>query len=69
VIRIQERAMATVQNPTNLVHLQRDKMSSDDLLIKFDEIVKRFRCEFHEIIERAKMKAEVDGYNAEKQRM
>ncbi|CAB3993092.1 Hypothetical predicted protein [Paramuricea clavata] len=53
----------------NLVHLQRDKMSSDDLLAKFDEIVKRFRCAFHEIIERAKMKAEVDGYNAEKQRM
>jgi hypothetical protein len=43
-------------------------MSSDDLLAKFDELVKRFSYEFHEIIERAKMKAEVDAYNAEKQR-
>ena len=31
--------------------------------------MKRFRYEFHEIIERAKMKAEVDAYNAEKQIM
>ncbi|CAB3993094.1 Hypothetical predicted protein [Paramuricea clavata] len=53
----------------NLAHLQRDKMSRDDLLPKFDELVKRFTYEFHEIIERAKMKAEIDVYNAEKQRL
>ena len=34
-----------------LVYLQRQKMSSDDLLTKFDEIVKRFKKEFNEIIE------------------
>jgi hypothetical protein len=46
-------------------------MSSDDLLTKFDEMVKRFKQEFNEIIEgeRAKMKAEVEAYNAEKQKM
>jgi hypothetical protein len=46
-------------------------MSSEDLLAKFDELVKRFKEEFNEIIqgERAKMKAEVEQYNAEKQRM
>ncbi|CAB4040842.1 SH3KBP1-binding 1 [Paramuricea clavata] len=46
-------------------------MSTDDLLTKFDEMVKRFREEFNEIIEgeRAKMKAEVEAYNAEKQKM
>ncbi|CAB3980902.1 Chaperone dnaK2 [Paramuricea clavata] len=46
-------------------------MSSEDLLTKFDDLVKRFRNEFNDIIEgeRAKMKAELDAYNAEKQRM
>ena len=46
-------------------------MSSEDLLTKFDDLVKRFRSEFNDIIEgeRAKMKAELDAYNAEKQRM
>ena len=46
-------------------------MSTDDLLTKFDEMVKRFREEFNEIIEgeRAKMKAEVEAYNAEKQKI
>ncbi|CAB4042100.1 Chaperone dnaK2 [Paramuricea clavata] len=46
-------------------------MSTDDLLTKFDEMVKRFKQEFNEIIEgeRAKMKAEVEAYNAEKQKM
>ena len=46
-------------------------MNTDDLLTKFDEMVKRFREEFNEIIEgeRAKMKAEVEAYNAEKQKM
>ena len=46
-------------------------MSSEDLLAKFDELVKRFKEEFNEIIqgEREKMKAEVEQYNAEKQRM
>ena len=52
------------------VLLKRDKMSGD-LLAKFDDLVKRFRNEFNDIIEgeRAKMKAELDAYNAEKQRM
>ena len=46
-------------------------MSAEDLLTKFDDLVKRFRNEFNDIIEgeRAKMKAELDAYNAEKQRM
>ena len=46
-------------------------MSGEDLLTKFDALVKRFRNEFNDIIEgeRAKMKAELDAYNAEKQRM
>ena len=46
-------------------------MSGEDLLTKFDDLVKRFRNEFNDIIEgeRAKMKAELDAYNAEKQRM
>jgi hypothetical protein len=53
------------------VYLKRDKMSGEDLLTKFDDLVKRFRNEFKDIIEgeRAKMKAELDAYNAEKQRM
>jgi hypothetical protein len=53
------------------VHLKRNKMSGEDLLTKFDDLVKRFRSEFNDIIEgeRAKMKAELDAYNAEKQRM
>ena len=46
-------------------------MSGEDLLTKFDDLVKRCRNEFNDIIEgeRAKMKAELDAYNAEKQRM
>ena len=46
-------------------------MSSEDLLSQFDEMVKRFKHEFNDIIqrERAKMKAEVEAYNAGKQRM
>jgi hypothetical protein len=46
-------------------------MSGEDLLTKFDDMEKRVRNEFHDIIEgeRAKMKAELDTYNAEKQRM
>ena len=46
-------------------------MSGEDMLTKFDDLVKRFRNEFNDIIEgeRAKMKAELDAYNAEKQRM
>ena len=46
-------------------------MSSEDILAKFDELVKRFKEELNEIIqgERAKVKAEVEQYNAEKQRM
>ena len=42
-------------------------MSDEDLLTKFDALVKRFRSEFNVIIEgeRAKMKAELDAYNAE----
>jgi hypothetical protein len=53
------------------VYLKSDKMSGEDLLAKFDDLVKRFRSEFNDIIEgeRAKMKAELDAYNAEKQRM
>ena len=47
------------------------KMSCDDLLEKFDDLAKRFKTEFNEIIEneRAKMKAEVEAYNAEKEQM
>ena len=46
-------------------------MSSVDLLAKFDDLVKRFKEEFNEIIEgeRAKMKTEIEAYNAEKERM
>ena len=46
-------------------------MSGEELLTKFDDLVKRFRSEFNDIIEgeRAKMKAELDAYNAEKQKM
>ena len=42
-----------------------------ELLAKFDEMVVRFRKEFNDIIEkeREKMKAEVEAYNAEKERM
>ena len=47
------------------------KISCSDLLTKFDDLVKRFTHEFKEIIkgERAKLKAELDEYNAEKQKM
>ena len=46
-------------------------MSCADLLSKFDDLVKRFKEEFKEIVEgeRAKMKAEIGAYQAEKQRM
>ena len=46
-------------------------MSSSDLLNKFDDLVKRFRTEFNEIVEkeRANLKAEVEALNEEKQRM
>ena len=46
-------------------------MSCGDLLNKFDDLVKRFREEFNEIVEkeRANLKAEVETLNAEKQRM
>ena len=39
-------------------------MSGEDLLTKFDDLVKRFRNEFNDIVEgeRAKMKAELDAY-------
>ena len=42
-----------------------------ELLAKFDEMVARFKKEFNDIIEneREKMKAEVEAYNAEKERM
>ena len=47
------------------------KMSCGDLLEKFDDLVKRLKAEFNEIIEneRAKMRAEVEAYNAEKEQM
>ena len=46
-------------------------MSCADLLSKFDDLVKRFKEQFKEIVEgeRAKMKAEMEAYQAEKQRM
>ncbi len=46
-------------------------MSSVDLMSKFDEIVKRFKKEFDQIIEeeRAKMRQEIEAYKAEKLRM
>ncbi|CAB4031367.1 SH3KBP1-binding 1 [Paramuricea clavata] len=46
-------------------------MSGEYLLAKSDDMEKRFRNEFNDIIEgeRPKMKAEPDAYNAEKQRM
>ena len=50
---------------------KRHKMSCGDLLNKFDDLVKRFKAEFNEIVERerANLKAEVEALNAEKQRM
>jgi hypothetical protein len=46
-------------------------MSTNDLLAKFDQMVQKFKEEFNEIIEeeRSKMKAELELYNAEKERM
>ncbi len=46
-------------------------MSCGDLLNTFDDLVKRFKDEFNEIIEgeRAKLKAEVAAFNEEKQKM
>ena len=42
-----------------------------EFLAKFDEMVARFKKEFNDIIEkeREKMKAEVEAYNAEKERL
>ena len=50
---------------------KRHKMSCGDLLNKFDDLVKRFKAEFNEIVERerANLKAEVEALNAEKQRI
>ena len=46
-------------------------MSSSDLLTKFDDLVKRFKAEFNEVIEgeRAKLRAEVEAFNQEKEKM
>ena len=46
-------------------------MSSENLLTKFDQLAQRFQQEFQELIEeeRAKLKAEIAEYNAEKERM
>ncbi len=46
-------------------------MCSSDLLTKFDDLVKRFKAEFNEVIEgeRAKLKAEVEAFNEEKEKM
>ncbi|XP_028410831.1 uncharacterized protein LOC114533497 [Dendronephthya gigantea] len=46
-------------------------MSSKDLLTKFNELMKRFKNEFDEIIEaeRTMMRAEVEAFNEEKKRM
>ena len=46
-------------------------MSSEDLLTKFNDLVARFSKEFNSLIEeeRAKLKAEVEAYKAELQRM
>ena len=46
-------------------------MSSEDLLTKFDDLVARFKNEFNSLIEeeRVKIKAEVEAYKAELQRM
>ena len=46
-------------------------MSNVDLMSKFDEVVKRFKKEFDQIIEeeRAKMTQEIEAYKAEKLRM
>ena len=53
------------------MHLKRNKMSCCDLISKFDALVKRFKEELKEIVEgeRDKMKAGVEAYQAEKQRM
>ncbi len=46
-------------------------MSCGDLLTKFDDLVKRFKEQFSEVIEgeRAKLKAEVEAFSEEKQKM
>ena len=46
-------------------------MSSDDLVAKFDELVRRFKQDFNETIERerAKMKAEIEAYNKDMKTM
>ncbi len=51
--------------------IKREKMSSSDLLTKFDDLVKRFKAEFNEVIEgeRAKLRAEVEAFNEEKEKM
>ena len=46
-------------------------MDGENLLTRFDEMVKKFRHEFSEIVEseRAKIKAEIEAYKAEKERI
>ena len=46
-------------------------MDGENLLTRFDEMVKKFRHEFSEIAEseRAKIKAEIEAYKAEKERI
>ena len=46
-------------------------MEGEDLLTKFDAMTKNFKTEFEKIIEdeRAKIKAEVEAYSLEKERM
>ena len=46
-------------------------MSSENLLTKLDQLAQRYQQEFQELIEeeRAKLKAEIAEYNAEKERM
>ena len=46
-------------------------MSGENLLTKFDQLAQRFQQEFQGLIEkeRAKLKAEIAAYNAEKERM
>ena len=51
--------------------LKKTNMDGENLLTRFDEMVKKFRHEFSEIVEseRAKIKAEIEAYKAEKERI
>ena len=51
--------------------LNKSNMDGENLLTRFDEMVKKFRHEFSEIVEseRAKIKAEIEAYKAEKERI